>query len=186
MDHENRKVVSDETTLLPISVDFQGIVYQDRFKKIEQFNAQFEGFSKEYFVSNYGDKAAVLIARGEDILLVRQYRLLVNGLSYEIPGGKVDDKESPSAAAQRECIEETGIRCANLKPLITFNPDLEYTKNLTHVFYAEADEDISDGNPGRFIWKPLETCLDMIFNGVISDSLSIISILAYYRKRRHA
>ena len=38
-------------------------------------------------------------------MLVRQYRYLVNQLAWELPGGKVDEGETPEQAAVREAIE---------------------------------------------------------------------------------
>ena len=37
---------------------------------------------------------------GDLIMLVRQYRLLVNSLSWEILGGGVEDGEAPEAAVR--------------------------------------------------------------------------------------
>ena len=171
----------EETTLLPSKIEHQGIVYQDKYKRIEKIHAQFHGFRKEYFVADFGEKAAVVIVKNGAVLLIRQYRLLLNGLSYEIPGGGVNENETPRDAAVRECLEETGFKCQNLKPLINFNPDLEYTKNYTHVFQEEHVEDISN-NDNRYVWVSLKNCINMIFTGKISDSLSIISIFAYCTK----
>ena len=53
--------------------------------------------------------------RDNHVLLVSQYRLLVNRLSFEVPGGKVDDGESPEESAIRECMEETKVTPKNLK-----------------------------------------------------------------------
>jgi len=174
----DQKPCAAETTLLPLKLEHQGIVYEDNFKKIEKIHAQFDGFSKEYFVSDYGEKAAVVVIKDGNILLARQYRLLINNLSYEVPAGKINENESPQDAATRECLEETGIKCQDLHPLINYDPDLEYSKNHTHVFHARYLEDISSKD-FQCAWKPLDECLSMIFSGKIADSLSIISIFAY-------
>jgi len=183
-DRNDQKIHLDETILLPLSVKSQGFIYKDHFKKIEKITAVFKGFRKEYFVSDFGEKAAVLVVRDNHILLARQYRLLINRLSREVPGGKVDGGESPEEAAIRECFEETGVRCRNLKPLITYDPDLEYTRNHTYVFYSQEAE--SGPASGAYEWLPFEECLEMIEQGSIADSLSIISILAYEVKIRGA
>ena len=181
---KGRKVRSKETVSLPVSIELDGTVYKDRYKKIEKYRAVFDGFSKEYFVSDFGKKAAVLAVKNGKVLLVRQYRLLINGLSYEVPGGKVDENESPEEAACRECLEETGVLCGNLKPLIEYDPDLEYTKNHTHVFFSD-DLDIAiDPSSKNHVWLSVDECLEMICKGQISDSLSIITILAYKTKNR--
>lgn len=174
----DQKPHAEETTLLPLKLEHQGIVYEDNFKKIEKIHAQFNGFSKEYFVSDYGEKAAVVVVKDGNILLARQYRLLINNLSYEIPAGKVNDNESPKDAAMRECLEETGFKCQNLERLISYDPDLEYSKNHTHVFHTSDVKDVSS-QKFQCTWKPLHECLSMIFKGEIVDSLSIISIFAY-------
>jgi ADP-ribose pyrophosphatase len=174
----DKKLYTEETALLPHKLEHKGIVYEDKFKKIEKICAQFDGFNKEYFVSDYGRRSAVVVIDKGCVLLARQYRLLINGLSYEIPGGKVNEQEAPQEACVRECIEETGIRCRDLKPLIEYDPDLEYTKNHTHVFHARYDETVSQ-NDKHYVFKPLNECLDMIHARTITDSISIISILAY-------
>ena len=91
----SKKTYFEETVSFPLSIKSKGIVYEDRFKKIERITAQFDSFKKEYFVSDFGEKSAVLVIRDDQILLVRQYRILINKLSYEIPGGKVDESECP-------------------------------------------------------------------------------------------
>ena len=114
-----------ETVSLPLSIEPQEIVYQDRNQRIRRVLARFDGFSKEYYVSDHGQRAALVAVRNGEVLLVRQYRLLINGLSYEIPGGRIDENEAPEAAAIRECLEETGIRCLNAKSLIGYHPSLD-------------------------------------------------------------
>ncbi len=45
-----------ETTLLPLSIEPQELVYQDRNQKLYRIIALFDGFSKEYYVSDHGQR----------------------------------------------------------------------------------------------------------------------------------
>jgi ADP-ribose pyrophosphatase len=177
------KTITSETTCLPEIIESHGFVYEDNFKRIERITAKFDGFSKEYFVSDFGEKSAVLVVRDNHVLLVRQYRLLINSLSFEVPGGKVDDGESPENSAIRECMEETGVMVYNLKSLIEYDPDLEYTRNHTYVFYTEEINNSRSTEKKEHEWVSMNKCLKMVENGVIKDSLSIIAIMAYQIRR---
>ncbi len=54
---------------------------------------------------------AIAVVEHEDQFLVgmRSERVPLGGL-WEFPGGKLEGDESPGEAAQRECLEETGIQ----------------------------------------------------------------------------
>jgi len=69
-----------------------------------------------------------------DIVMVRQYRHGLDGFTVEIPGGMVDAGESPSEAASRELLEETGFRAAEIESLGTTNPNPALFGNTLHVF----------------------------------------------------
>ena len=168
-----------ETTRLPVSIRRGDIVYRDRNQVIQHVKAEFDGFTKEYFVSDHGKRAAIVVVNKGEILLVRQYRLLLNGISCEIPGGKIEENEAPEAAAARECLEETGIKCASLKPLLDFMPSLDIWNNPTNIFYTEKTQEMDNQLADRRVWVPLDRCIEMIFKNQISDSLSIIGIMAY-------
>lgn len=172
-----------ETTLLPQSIGPQEIVYQDKVRQLYRIVAEFDGFTKEYYVSDSGQRAALLVVRNDEVLLARQYRLLINGLSLEVPGGKVDEGETPEVAAIRECLEETGVQGSNLKPLISYHPSLDVSKNPTHVYYSKEFTEMTIDNPDRRVWIPLARCIEMVFAQQIVDSLSIIALLAYTQVR---
>lgn len=166
-----------ETALLPLSLEPQELVYQDRNQKVYRIVARFDGFSKEYYVSDHGQRAALLAVRNGEVLLVRQYRLLINGLAYEVPGGRVEEGETAEAAAVRECLEETGVECSNLKPLISYHPSLDIWKNQTYIFHSDELRETSEND--RRVWVPLPRCIEMVFTNEIADSLSIIALLAH-------
>tara|TARA_B100000315_G_scaffold246152_1_gene273133 strand:- start:246 stop:779 length:534 start_codon:yes stop_codon:yes gene_type:complete len=171
-----------ETTNLPSYIEPKEKVYQDRNQKIDRIIAHFDGFDKEYFVSDHGKRAALLALRNGKVLLVRQYRLIINDLSYEIPGGKIDANETAEDAAIRECLEETGLECFHLKPLLNFHPSLDIWKNYTNIFFTDNFRQKPDDKSDRHILMPLKQCIEMIFSQKIVDSLSIIALLAYYIK----
>lgn len=169
----------DETLQLPSAIWSHGIVYRDRCRSIERVVAQFNGFEKEYFVSDHGQRAAVVVVVDGAVLLTRQYRLLINRLSYEIPGGGVGVGEQPAVAAARECLEETGVECADLQPLIEYEAGLDIWRNHTQVFSSHWAREVLPERAGQRVWVPLQKCLDMLFSQRIADSLSLIGLLAY-------
>lgn len=162
----------------------QEVVYENQYSRIYSQEVDFGSFRKEYFVIDFGKKAGLIVVWDNSILLVRQYRLLINQLSWEIPGGKIDDGETPEESAARECFEETGVRCRNLRPLLNYHQTLEGVNAFTYLFYTSDFEDKNNFVPDRkevesIEWIPLKQCLEMIEEGKILDSFSILALLAY-------
>lgn len=162
------------------------IVFTSPYQKTYQVTAQFDKFTKEYFVNEYGARAGLVAVQQGKILLTRQYRLLTDSISWEIPGGGLDERETPEQAAVRECLEETGVRCSNPKPLLFYHPGLDTVFSPTYIFYST--EMAEEHEPGMvnskevegWEWVHLERCIDMIFEQKIMDSFSILALLAYH------
>lgn len=163
------------------------LLYENPYQRITRQTADFGSFSKEYFVSHYGTRVAVVVARGPDILLCRQWRLLMGRLSLEVPGGKREPEETLEAAAIRECIEETGVRCRNLKPLLFYLAGTDIIDNPCHVFSTTDIAEIAERSDRREaeppIWLPLARCLELVFTREIVDGLSAMSLLAYQARQ---
>lgn len=165
------------------------VVYENPYLQILRVPVQFADFAKVFYVSDYGPRVGVLILREGNVLLVRQYRLLIDALSWEIPGGKVDTAETIEQAAARECLEETGLRCCRLEPLLYFHPGLDTCENPTHVFYCDDFDASPSHQPDRrevseLVWVPFPRCLEMVFEKQIVDGLTVNAILACQVKKR--
>jgi len=171
--------------MLPKEIKQLETIFENRYQTLCHVRADFENNSKDYYVTNYGARAGVLVFRENKILLTKQYRLLINDYSLEIPGGKIEEGELPEEAAIRECLEETGILCSALKHLITYHPSLDNLYNPTHVFVTSDSEDIDknkyleNGEVVGYQWVDFSECVDMVRRGGISDIFTMVTVYAY-------
>lgn len=95
------------------------------------------GTSGKYIVNSAPDWAIVIAERGENFLMVKQWRHGENNLSIEFPGGVVEKNESPLDAAARELKEETGFKAEKLVYLGKMNPNPALMSNHVHFVLAE-------------------------------------------------
>ena len=70
------------------------------------------------------------------MLLVRQFRPVVEEYTLELPSGLVDDGETPEASARRELVEETGHEVDEIEFLGTLVPDTGRLGNRLWCFRA--------------------------------------------------
>jgi ADP-ribose pyrophosphatase len=91
--------------------------------------------------------AALIITKDEQILLVKQYRPVVDGYTYELPSGMVDPEEEPESAVIREVYEETGYSCHldNVVLLGKLVPDTGRLENTLWAYYIESADKPLEG-----------------------------------------
>lgn len=179
-----------ETRFLPKRFGKKETLFKTPYQTFYRVNVDFEGFSKEYFVTKFGERASLMVLKADEVLLVRQYRFLINELSWEFPGGGIKEEETPGQAAIRECLEETGISANNIKPLIEYNISLDCLDNYTWVFFTKDFKVVSEMTSDtreviEQAWMPLDRCLDMISSGEIRDSMTIMGLLHYWNRNNH-
>lgn len=67
------------------------------------------GETADFYVKNEGPATSILaLTEDNQVILVEQFRVGPNAILDEMPGGYIDDNETPIAAAARELLEETG------------------------------------------------------------------------------
>ena len=80
----------------------------------------------------------------KEIVLVQQFRpgtisKKVNNYLDEIVAGIIDPGEDPITAAKRECLEETGCKVKNLKPIQGYFPAPGSSESFYHLFLGEIE-----------------------------------------------
>ena len=120
---------------------------------------------------------------GEDpqILLLRQYRYAADEVLYEVPAGRLEPGEDPSACARRELMEETGCSAASIEHLYTMYTTPGFTDEKIHVFMATGlVQGSTEHEADEFITVEavtLSNALRLIQEGVIKDAKTALSLL---------
>ena len=130
---------------------------------------------------------ALVVARtveGE-IVLVRQFRWGSDELSWEIPGGIIDDGEDPVAAGLRELKEETGYVAASGQLIGECRPNPAILNNFAKIIFADGcrlSEDGTDWDEHEELEVralPEATVMEWAREGKISHALALNGLFYY-------
>ena len=78
----------------------------------------------------------IALTPDDRVVVIRQFRVGTSSVCIEIPGGMVDDGETPLAAAMRELEEETGYTAKTWRTLGRVAPNPAIQNNHLHSFLA--------------------------------------------------
>jgi 8-oxo-dGTP pyrophosphatase MutT (NUDIX family) len=72
-----------------------------------------------------------------DICLVQQFRFGTNTMEWELPGGLIEEDESPEQAVAREIMEETGLICRDITPIGRIPSNPVFMDHFVYHFAAQ-------------------------------------------------
>ncbi|MBW1998555.1 MAG: NUDIX hydrolase [Deltaproteobacteria bacterium] len=126
-----------------------------------------------------------------EVVLIRQYRHGIRQVTLEIPGGIVDQGDSPEKAAWRELYEETGYRASKMTFLGRVHPNPAFLNNWCHTFLAEktylAGEQAQDEKEDiEVVLLPLEEIPLLIKEEKITHALVLVAFYHFFSKRASA
>lgn len=118
----------------------------------------------------------------ETVLMVRQYRYVIDRTTWEMPTGGVHRGETPIEAARRELAEEARVRAAEIVPICTYHTSKSVMDETAHLFVARGvtPAEARSRDSSEFIRieeVPFERVLEMVRGGEITDSMTIIAVL---------
>jgi ADP-ribose pyrophosphatase len=97
-------------------------------------------------VRHRGSVVLLPMTAPERILLVRQYRYVVNQWLWELPAGTLEPNESLETAALRECHEEVGKLAGHARKLLSLFPSPGFCDEEMNFFLLT---DLRDRLPGE-------------------------------------
>lgn len=114
--------------------------------------------------------------------LVGQYRYPLKAYSWEIPEGGVPYGEDLLEGAKRELHEEVGLEASDYELISEFNTSNSCTNEVAFIYLAKGLKEIGNKLESteadlKVKKLPFEDAYQMVLNGHIKDSLSIVAIL---------
>src|SRR5690625_2767085 len=137
-------------------------------------------------VEHMGAVAVAAVNDAGEIAMVHQYRHAVKRRLWELPAGLLDVKdESELAGAQRELVEEAGLKAAQWSVLSDIVTSPGFCEEAARVYLAqdltEVERPAAFGDEEadmEFSWVGLDEAVQKVLAGDINNSIAVAGILA--------
>lgn len=138
-------------------------------------------------VKHKGATAIIPVDENGNIYFVRQYRHAFKEEILEIPAGIKEGDELPETCALRELEEEIGMRASKITYLFDIRTAVGFSNEVINLFLAEnlikSEQNLDDDEFIEIEKYSLDKAIEMIENGEIKDSKTMIALL-YLKTRR--
>ena len=140
-------------------------------------------------VEHMGAVAVAAVNDAGEIAMVHQYRHAVKRRLWELPAGLLDVKnESELAGAQRELVEEAGLKAAQWSVLADIVTSPGFCEETARVYLAqdltevERPEAFGDEEAEMdFAWIKLDAAVAKVLAGEINNSIAVTGIFAAWQ-----
>lgn len=154
-------------------------VYSDTLKKRDGSLTQWD------VIVHSGSVVIVPVTKNQEIILIKQWRRVVDQSLFELPAGTLKKKEIPLICAQRELQEEIGFRANTLIELGGFYSSPGFCTEYLYLFLAfdlESAPLPQDEDEGiDLCYVSLQKAEKMIESGEICDAKTIVGIYRYVK-----
>lgn len=126
--------------------------------------------------------AVLMVTAANELILVKQWRAATDGVTLEIPAGKVEPGETAVTAAVRELNEETRLVAAQLDQVAGFYTSPGFTDEYMTLYVATGLSPVEQALPQdaderlHLEKMSLATALTAVTTGQIADAKTIMAI----------
>lgn len=140
---------------------------------------------REVVVHN-GAAAIVPVDAAGNVTLVRQHRVAIDRMTWEIPAGKLDSKtEDPFCAAKRELEEETGLRAEHWQLLSRVDTTPGFCTERIALYLATGlSQHKAHTDEDEFLHlttMPLSKAVELVMSGELRDGKTALGLLMAQR-----
>ncbi len=140
------------------------------------------------FVTHPGGVVLLPLLDDHTILMVRNYRLVLQEWLWELPAGTLEPPESPRDCAARELREETGYDAASLEPFLEFHTAPGFCNERLRVFVARGlthvGQDLRSDEFMTVEKVPLSEAVTKACRGEFKDAKTIATLCAWALRTR--
>lgn len=131
-------------------------------------------------VHHPGGAAVVALDADGRVCLLRQYRHATGGWLWELPAGKIDNREPPLDTARRELAEEAGREATAWRELGFMHSSPGILTEVVYLYLAQNLNRTATGHEQEEVieihWLPLAEALSWCQDGRISDAKTLIGL----------
>ena len=171
------KRLSRELVYQGVIVDF----YQDTMQIPNGNEAKWD------LISHKGATAVVAVRDDGTLFMVRQYRNPFERMTLELPAGALNSRdEEPELCARRELEEETGYKAGKMEHLVDIYTTVAFCDEKISMYVASdlipSKQNLDENEFLNVEVHTIDSLIQMIYEGKIQDSKTIVGLMTYYHK----
>jgi ADP-ribose pyrophosphatase len=167
-------------------------IYQGNIIKIQNLTVSLPNGKEATrdIVLHPGAAVVVPVNNKGELYMVKQFRKPLDITTLELPAGKLDSAtEDPKVCAERELMEETGLRAGKLEHLISIHTTPGFCNEVIHMYLATEltqGESCTDEDEFLDVEKiHITNLVNMVLEHKITDAKTIIGVLMAERMLRN-
>lgn len=163
--------------LLTLTQIYAGRVIQVNLERVRLPNGHVADLE---IIHHPGGAAVVAIDAQDRVCLLRQFRHAAQGWLWELPAGKIDNREPPFDTVQRELREEAGRTAGEWHSLGRYLSSPGVFTEVIHLYLAtrlsQVEAQLEEHEVIEVHWKPFDEALAMATSGEIEDGKTLVGL----------
>jgi len=172
-------------SLLSLTHIYSGRVIQLNVERVQLPNGNVADLE---IIHHPGGAAVVAIDENDCVCLLRQFRHAANGWIWELPAGKIDNREPPFDTVRRELEEEAGRKAGRWCDLGHYYSSPGVFTEVVHLFMAVDLVSVAVSFEAHEVievhWKRFDEALAMAHSGEIRDGKTLVGLFRAAEARK--